>query len=546
MKINRGDSQDKGSQSRQAYHAAPAPAPKRPVQPDPDPQDLYEDAEGPDEYAEDDDDEPVRRRFPIGLVVLVVILAIVGIGGWKVFQFYGEVAGDGELGPEQTVTIEQGSTVADITNVLKEDGVIQYDWLFKLYAKYSGRASGLQYGDFTLRSGMDYNTILKTLSVQQVKRKTITITFPEGYTAVAIAQKMEENGLCSVDDFLACANGEDGSDFSQYDFWNAIPDTEGRLMKCEGYLFPDTYEFFTDDSVYNYVNTFYKEFDAKTSDLWDTINEKGTTMNDVVILASFIQEEAGMPAEDAKVSACFHNRLESDDPQWAEHKLESNASSYIMNDSDNNYLWNSPTAAYYGWPEQGAVPDDVLAHYDTYRISGLPAGSFLNMARVQVGGVSLLSVICLVIFALCAWMFRNSKSARHLLLSGDNQIAAKKRGINTNRLRVSVMAMSGLMCGIGAALTLSNLTSADTTTGSDYAMSVIGAVVIGGTKMGGGAGSMWGSLIGIALVTVIQNGLVFLGLQSGWRSLFIGVTMLIAIAIDTVVEKRALRRHGKQ
>lgn len=240
MKINRGDSQDKGSQPRQAYHAAPAPAPKRPVQPDPDPQDLYEDAEGPDEYAEDDDDEPVRRRFPIGLVVLVVILAIVGIGGWKVFQFYGEVAGDGELGPEQTVTIEQGSTVADITNVLKEDGVIQYDWLFKLYAKYSGRASGLQYGDFTLRSGMDYNTILKTLSVQQVKRKTITITFPEGYTAVAIAQKMEENGLCSVDDFLACANGEDGSDFSQYDFWNAIPDTEGRLMKCEGYLFPDT------------------------------------------------------------------------------------------------------------------------------------------------------------------------------------------------------------------------------------------------------------------------------------------------------------------
>ena len=179
-------------------------------------------------------------------------------------------------------------------------------------------------------------------------------------------------------------------------------------------------------------------------------------------------------------------------------------------------------------------------------ISGLPAGSFLNMARVQVGGVSLLSVICLVIFALCAWMFRNSKYARHLLLSGDNQIAAKKRGINTNRLRVGVMAMSGLMCGIGAALTLSNLTSADTTTGSDYAMSVIGAVVIGGTKMGGGAGSMWGSLIGIALVTVIQNGLVFLGLQSGWRSLFIGVTMLIAIAIDTVVEKRALRRHGKQ
>ena len=319
-----------------------------------------------------------RKKGGVGkiLLVLVVLLAL-AVGGALLFA-RNEISGNGRPGTEVTVSIPQGSGVSVIAQKLKDAGVIRSAYLFRWYVGQKGAASKLQYGDFTLRSGMDYNTILKTLSVQQVKRKTITITFPEGYTAVAIAQKMEENGLCSVDDFLACANGEDGSDFSQYDFWNAIPDTEGRLMKCEGYLFPDTYEFFTDDSVYNYVNTFYKEFDAKTSDLWDTINEKGTTMNDVVILASFIQEEAGMPAEDAKVSACFHNRLESDDPQWAEHKLESNASSYIMNDSDNNYLWNSPTAAYYGWPEQGAIPDDVLAHYDTYRISGLPAGAITN------------------------------------------------------------------------------------------------------------------------------------------------------------------------
>ena len=56
--------------------------------------------------------------------------------------------------------------------------------------------------------------------------------------------------------------------------------------------------------------------------------------------------------------------------------------------------------------------------------------------------------------------------------------------------------------------------------------------------MGGGSGSMWGSLIGIILVTVIQNGLVFLGMQSGWRSLFIGITMILAIFIDTMVERR--------
>ena len=371
MKISRtsGETPQNAPAPQPKTQPTPAPAPKPRCKPKPEP-----------EYEEDDDEEEEehRRHFPVGCLIVIIILALVGFGAYKGMQFYSEIDGGTDLGAEQTVSIEQGSSVSSIATQLKDAGIIQYDWLFKQYAKYSGKADGIQYGDFTLRSGMSYNDIIKTLS-EVVRRATTNVTIPEGTTAVGVAQIFVDAGLVDdVDTFLNCANGTDGSDFSQYDFWNAIPDTEGRLMKCEGYLFPDTYEFFTDDSVYNYVNTFYKEFDAKTSDLWDTINEKGTTMNDVVILASFIQEEAGMPAEDAKVSACFHNRLESDDPQWAEHKLESNASSYIMNDSDNNYLWNSPTAAYYGWPEQGAIPDDVLAHYDTYRISGLPAGAITN------------------------------------------------------------------------------------------------------------------------------------------------------------------------
>ena len=373
MKINRENSQPNEPQKKPAQSAPRPEKVRRATDPV---QQPYEDPS--DDEDEDDDDETPRRRFPVGLVVVLVILALVAFGGWKVMQLYSEVDGDGTLGEEKVVTIEQGSSVASISQVLKDEGIIEYDWLFKLYAKYSGKGHGLQYGDFDLRSGMAYNDILHELSTQKVKRKTIQITFPEGYTAVAIAQLMEENGLCGADEFLACANGEDGSDFSQYTFWNEIPNAEGRLMKCEGYLFPDTYEFYLDDTVYNYVDTFYSTFDSKTSDLWDTISEKGTTMNDVVILASFIQEEAGMPAEDAKVSACFHNRLESDDPAWADHHLESNASSYITNDGDNNYLWNSPTAEYYGWPEAGAIPEEVLAAYDTYRISGLPAGAISN------------------------------------------------------------------------------------------------------------------------------------------------------------------------
>lgn len=399
MRINRSEQDKEQTQQTppapQAPQAAPEPAaPVQDSQPEPEPAasepkparpakttpeqaaaKIYDIEQG-DEYEdyEDEEDERPRRRFPFGCLIVLILIALVGFGGYKVMQFYGELSGAGEMGIEQTIKVEQGSSIGAIASRLKEDGIIEYDWLFKQYVKYSGKADGIQYGEFELRPGMSYNEIIETLSVV-IRRPTTNVTIPEGTTAVGVAQIFVNEGLVSsVDEFLACANGTDGSDFSQYDFWNQIPDN-GRIMKCEGYLYPETYNVYSKDmDVYYYVDVLYKEFAAQTAGLMDTINEKGTTLDDVVIMASFIQEEAGMPEEDARVSACFHNRLETDDPLWSAHMLESNASSSFMYDSENNYLWNSPTAEYMGWVAQGFIPDDVLAIYDTYKVSGLPAG----------------------------------------------------------------------------------------------------------------------------------------------------------------------------
>lgn len=99
------------------------------------------------------------------------------------------------------------------------------------------------------------------LCTQSNQNQTVRVTVPEGFTAVAIAQLLESKGICKAEEFLACANGEDGSDFSQYEFWGMIKGDESKLMRCEGYLFPDTYDFYAGDTVYNIVNKFYKQFD---------------------------------------------------------------------------------------------------------------------------------------------------------------------------------------------------------------------------------------------------------------------------------------------
>lgn len=313
-----------------------------------------------------------KRRGPSGCLIAVLVFAALLIGlGIYGSAVISEITGSDELGESVTISIEQGEGTKIISQKLQDAGVIKHGNAFWYYLRLKGASAKLQYGTFTLQQGESYDAIIETLSTY-VKRDSVTITFPEGTTAIRYAQLMEENGLCTQQEFLECANGVDGSDFSQYAFWNEIPDDPNRFMKCEGYLFPNTYEFFKEDSVYNYVNTFYAEFDKKFSEgLRNRANELGMSVDKVVNLASFVQEEAGN-AEDARVSAVFHNRLREDSPY---PRLESNVSSYVQRADDNNYLYNWVAPYYGGWDK---IPQNVFDAYNTYKLNGLPAGPVSN------------------------------------------------------------------------------------------------------------------------------------------------------------------------
>ncbi len=302
------------------------------------------------------------------LVMVIVLIALIVFAAVAAFSVMGDVKGSDALGEEVTVSVEQGSSSANIAQDLKEAGVIKYPTVFRYYLKYTGKASALQYGDFTLNQGAGYDEIIETMS-QYVKRDTVRVTFPEGITAQRFAQLMEEAGLCTAEEFLNVANE---GDFSQYEFWNEIPEDPNRFMKCEGYLFPDTYDFFADDTVYNYVDKLYAAFDAKvTPEMRQRASELGMSLEEVITLASFVQEEAGN-AEDARVSAVFHNRLEEGSPY---PRLESNASSYVQNPNDNNYVFNWIAPYYGGWDN---IPANIYSAYNTYELNGLPAGPISN------------------------------------------------------------------------------------------------------------------------------------------------------------------------
>lgn len=325
----------------------------------------------------DDEEEPAKPEkkkkrglgcFVVILVVLVLVFAAAGLGGTAVLR---EINGSrGQVIETATVEIEQGAGLLSIGTSLEEAGIIQSAQLFRVYVKIEGVAPSLQYGTFELSSDMTYDEILEALQQPQDNRDTVRVTFPEGIPAVQFAQRMEEAGLCTAQEFLDVANN---GDFSQFTFWNKRDENPDQFMACEGYLFPDTYDFFVGDDVYNMVAKIYGEFDKKfTEEMYQKVEEMGFTLSEFVTLASIVQEEAGGAEHQADVAAVFMNRLAENSPV---PRLESNCASYIKNDNDNNYINNTIAPYYGGWEN---IPQNIIDNYDTYNVEGLPAGPISN------------------------------------------------------------------------------------------------------------------------------------------------------------------------
>ena len=218
------------------------------------------------------------RKGGAAKMILIVLLILVLAAGGCLLAIRKEINGSASAGEPVSVSIQQGSGVAAIAQKLKTAGVIKYPHVFRWYAGKQGAAGKLQYGEFDLAPGSSYDDIIEALSAY-AKADSVRLTFPEGTTAIAIAKKMEDAGLCSAEDFLKEANT---GDFSQYRFWQYVPDDKDapdRFLKCEGYLFPDTYDFLKDDTVHHYVETFYSHFDKQiTDEMYAEMEKQGMTL----------------------------------------------------------------------------------------------------------------------------------------------------------------------------------------------------------------------------------------------------------------------------
>ena len=205
------------------------------------------------------------------------------------------------------VTETKRVSSADIDYVadeLKSAGLIQYKWLFKLFCKVSKADTKIEPGQYTLKSTYDYRALIGKMRKNSGAAATVTVTIPEGFTMSQIFYRLEENGVCSYEDLMEAAANEN----YEYSF---LAGTEiGDASRLEGYLFPDTYEFYKSQSAASAINKFLQNFYGKMSaDMEKQVSDRGLTLRDIVNIASLIEREAANDEERPIIASVIYNRL---------------------------------------------------------------------------------------------------------------------------------------------------------------------------------------------------------------------------------------------
>lgn len=167
--------------------------------------------------------------------------------------------------------------------------------------------------------------------------------------------------------------------------------------------------------------------------------------------------------------------------------------------------------------------------------------AFISLGTGYIGPIPTPVVIAAVILFVGQFILRKTQFGRYVYATGGNQEAAMTSGINVDRIKIIVFLISGMLSGLAGSILAGRLFSGNPTAGQGFELDVISAVVIGGTSLFGGVGSMWGTLVGALTVGILSNGLTILGVGYFYQLIAKGFIIYIAILIDRKTREAELR-----
>ncbi|MBQ9965062.1 MAG: endolytic transglycosylase MltG [Clostridia bacterium] len=293
------------------------------------------------------------------LIYAVSVLLISGILAY--FIVVGGLDYTGLNRSERTIdiTIPEGANTQSVADILLDEGLIEQKLVFRLYAKLNGADSTWQPGEFSLSPNMGYKLLIQNLQAAKA-RETVSVLIPEGFTIDKIAKRLEEKKVCSAEEFYrALAEVDYSKDYAFIAESKKQEGYESRVYKLEGFLFPDTYQFYEDCSGETVVRKLLDNFENRIdTTIRSAMSNSDITMDEMIILASIVQGEAATRDDMQKVARVLFNRLNNK----AEYPK-------LQCDSTRDYIQRIMGGT-------GVTIKNTT--YDTYERDGLPVGAINN------------------------------------------------------------------------------------------------------------------------------------------------------------------------
>ncbi|MBE6942564.1 MAG: endolytic transglycosylase MltG [Ruminococcaceae bacterium] len=256
-----------------------------------------------------------------------------------------------------TITNAEVGNIDAIADKLYNAGLIQYRELFRFYASLSNADEKISAGTFELNTKFDYSALVKGMSATSSYRESIKVTIPEGYTCAQIFALLEEKGVCTVAELEAYE--------VQSDYWFLVGSNTDAEYPLEGFLFPDTYQFYIGDSAKGVFRRFLARFDdIFTDELKAYVESSKYSLYEIMIVASMIEKESAGSSENYDISSVIYNRL-------------NNASSFP-------YLNIDATIVYAQGGYKDVIDKDLDSPYNTYKYKGLPPTPICNPSLLSI------------------------------------------------------------------------------------------------------------------------------------------------------------------
>jgi UPF0755 protein len=320
------------------------------------------------------------------LLVVVFALIVIGVGiavGYFVLGDSTPIIGTriGQLAdplapvdPQDTsrvvVTVPPGATASDIGSDLQRRGLIRSSLVFRIAADQAGVGTSLAAGEYELSKSMSTNEIIQVLASGQVKRGLVA-TIPEGWRSQQIADRLQDTGFASRDEFLAAVAAPP-----------SVPGVEVSGMaqqpqRLEGYLFPETYEVPQKVPGTRAAELMVRMFNQRVGDALRAPSETSLSPQQVITLASIVEREAKVASERSTIASVYLNRLAENMPLQADPTVQ-----YAIATRD------GPSAASYGyWRDLAASDLETPSPYNTYVHGGLPPGPICNPGEAAIRAV---------------------------------------------------------------------------------------------------------------------------------------------------------------